>query len=57
MGDSDCGGAYMAVELEAGLNPKSDPTSEFVTQGEKRGTEYVWTCCSSTSYDQPSAVE
>ena len=26
--------------LEAGLNPTSDPTSQFVTQGEKRGTGY-----------------
>ena len=34
----------MMVELEAGLNPTSDPTSEFVTQGEKRGTGYEWTC-------------
>ena len=42
------GGADMAVEsrLEAGLNPTSDPTSQFqvVTQGEKRVTGYVWTC-------------
>ena len=30
--------------MEAGLNPTSDPTSEFVTQGEKRGTGYEWTC-------------
>ena len=28
MGDGDSGGADMAVELEAGLNPTSDPTSE-----------------------------
>ena len=28
----------MIVELEAGLNPTSDPTSQFVTQEEKRGT-------------------
>ena len=34
----------MAVEFEAGLNPMSDPTSQFVTQGEKRETGYVWTC-------------
>ena len=27
----------MAVELEAGLNADCDPTSEFVTQGERRG--------------------
>ena len=44
----DCDGAYMvvdmAVELEAGLNADRDPTSEFVTQGEKRGTGHVWTC-------------
>ena len=33
MGDSDCVGAFIAGELEAGLNPTSDPTSEFVTQG------------------------
>ena len=46
MGDCDCGGADMAVELEAGLNADShcDPTSEFVTQGEKKGTGHVWTC-------------
>ena len=35
------GGADMAVELEAGLNADRDPTSQFVTQGEKRGTGYV----------------
>ena len=30
--------------MEAGLNADSDPTSEFVTQGEKKGTGHVWTC-------------
>ena len=44
MGDGDGGGADMAVELEAGLNADRDPTSEFVTQGEKKGTGHVWTC-------------
>ena len=44
MGDCDSGGAYMAVELEAGLNADSDPTSEFVTQGEKKNTGHIWTC-------------
>ena len=44
MGDSDCGGADMVVKLGAGLNADSDPTSEFVTQGEKKGTGHVWTC-------------
>ena len=39
MGDCDCGGADMAVELEAGLNADSDPSSEYVTQGERK-----WTC-------------
>ena len=34
----------MAVELEADLNAEIDPTSQFVTQGEKRGTGNVWTC-------------
>ena len=44
MGDSDCGGANMVVKLDAGLNADCDPTSEFVTQGEKKGTGQVWTC-------------
>ena len=44
MGDGDGGGADMAVELEAGLNADCDPTSEFVTQGEKKGTGHVWAC-------------
>ena len=44
MGDSDSGGANMVVKLAAGLNPSSDPTIQFVTQEEKRGTGYVWTC-------------
>ena len=43
MGDGDRG-ADMAVELEAGLNAVRDPTSQIVTQGEKRGTGHVWTC-------------
>ena len=39
MGDCGSVGADIAVELEpeAGLNADSDPTSEFVTQGEKKG--------------------
>ena len=41
MGDSDSGGADMVVELEAGLHADSDPTSEFVTQEEKKGTGHV----------------
>ena len=38
--------ATVTVELEKGLNADSDPTSQFVTQKEKRGTwtGYVWTC-------------
>ena len=34
MGDG--GGTYMEVEFEVGLN--ADPTSQFLIQGEKKGT-------------------
>ena len=35
-------GADMEVELEAELN--SDPTTEIVFMGEKKGTGHLWTC-------------
>ena len=41
MGDLD-GGASITVELEADLN--ADPTDEFVTTGERKGSGHEWTC-------------
>ena len=42
----------MSVKLEAGLYADCDPTSEFVTQGEKKGTGHVWTCkCCQGTFD------